>query len=245
MVRDVQAHGAQPTALVHHVRVPFFTAVMASDGNAWRARDIDVEDAADLDDLASTLRAAAHKDHPVLAVIEAEDQWFALVRVDDDDGARIFVSDLTSASAGHYGPVVSAAADVDIDLPVGADDEEVAEGSEVETDADETVPAAAAGDSDPDSGAVATVDDVVAENASGADEDADDDEDIDIELIATPSEEEPHVRTWAGDPTLLEDFGVDARTLIEMVEENPDDPSTVLADLGEQVGFGDLIEALR
>ena len=30
-----------------------------------------------------------------------------------------------------------------------------------------------------------------------------------------------------------------------MVEENPDDPSTVLADLGEQVGFGDLIEALR
>lgn len=237
------------------MRVPFFTAVMASDGNAWRARDIDVEDAADLDDLASTLRAAAHKDHPVLAVIEAEDQWFALVRVDDDDGARIFVSDLTSASGGHYGPVVSAAADLDIDLPAGADDEEAPEGAEVDTDLDETVPAA--GPDDPGSGTddapgrtpgmrtVGTVEaDEVAGNASGADED-DDEDDVDIELIEMPSDEEPAVRAWAGDPTLLEDFGVDARTMIEMVEENPDDPSTVLADLGEQVGFGDLIEALR
>jgi putative tRNA adenosine deaminase-associated protein len=237
-------------ALVHHVRVPFFTAVMASDGNAWRARAIDVEDASDLDDLAATLRAAAHHDQPVLAVIEAEDQWFALVRVDDDDGARIFVSDLTSASAGHYGPVVSAAADIDVDLPPDPDADPEPEGS-----VDDTVP-----DDDSDDpgstgegsvravgirtdGATPTIDAVEgSENASGADED---DDDIDIDLIETPSEEEPVVKAWAGDPALLEDFGVDARTMIEMVEENPDDPSTVLAGLGEQVGFGDLIEALR
>ncbi len=237
--------------------MPFFTAVMASDGNAWRARDIDVEDASDLDDLAATLRTAAYQDRPVLAVIEAEDQWFALVRVDDDDGARIFVSDLTSASGGHYGPVVSSAADVDIDLPIRPDDEDVPEGSGVDTDLDE--PVTAAGDNDPDdpgSGnddspdralGIRTDDAVSAGEAaeSGSPAGEDDEDEIEIELIETPPEEEPAIRTWAGDPTLLEDFGVEARTMIEMVEENPDDPSTVLADLGEQVGFGDLIEALR
>ncbi len=222
------------------MRVPFFTAVMASDDGGWRARDVDVEDASDLDDLAATLRAVSHHDQPVLAVIEAEDRWFALVRVDDDDGARIFVSDLPSASAGHYGPVVSAAAEVDADLPpvpatVPAEAEAEAEGEgegEAEADGDAASQAwagtAASGDGD--------LDDDDAAAGPG--------DDVDVDLIELPEDEDPPV-TWAGDPTLLEDFGVSGRTMVEMVEENPDDPSTVLADLGEHVGFADLIEALR
>lgn len=236
-------------ALGHHVRVPFFTAVMASDGDGWRARDVDVEDASDLDDLAATLRTAAHHDQPVLAVIEAEDQWFALVRVDDDDGARIFVSDLPSASAGHYGPIVSAAVDVDVNLPPDPD----LVSDEADSAGDETDPAvddydlAAALDGRPSPAASIRAGDSAdavegAERPSGADEDPDD---IDVDLIETPSDDEPVVAAWAGDPSLLEDFGVEARTIIDMVEENPDDPSTVLADLGDQVGFADLIEALR
>ncbi len=226
-------------ALGHHVRVPFFTAVMASDDGTWRARDVDVEDAADLDDLAATLRAAAHHDQPVLAVIEAEDQWFALVRVDDDEGARIFVSDLSSASAGHYGPIVSSAAEVDVDVPSGTGAAvtagapraaESAAGSGAWSDA--TGPA---GDGDADD--LDDLDDGVVTGTA--------DDDLDVDLIELPTEDETPPVTWAGDPTLLEDFGVTARNMVDMVEENPDDPSTVLADLGEHVGFAELIEALR
>ncbi len=50
---------------------------------------------------------------------------------------------------------------------------------------------------------------------------------------------------WAGETDLLEDLGVPGRTLRKLVEDNADDPGAVLAEVGESVGFADLLEALR
>ena len=103
--------------------VSYFTAVIAADGRAWRARDVDVEDAGSLDDLAETLRAVAHSEKPVLAVIEHEDEWFALVRVDGDEDARVFVSDLAAAARGPYAEILSSAGEVDTGVVVDDDGE--------------------------------------------------------------------------------------------------------------------------
>ncbi|PPK92912.1 putative tRNA adenosine deaminase-associated protein [Kineococcus xinjiangensis] len=86
--------------------MPYFTAVLASDSSGWRARDVDVP-AGSLEELADVLRAAAAGDSPVLAAIESEDEWFALVRADEGGDVRFFVSDAPAASSGSYGPLFS------------------------------------------------------------------------------------------------------------------------------------------
>jgi putative tRNA adenosine deaminase-associated protein len=129
-------------------------------------------------------------DEPVLAVIEHEDEWFGLVRVDGDEEPRLFVSDLGAAGISPYGPLLAPAADVD-----SAEDLDVAD-----------------------------------------DESEDDEEDED---------DEPKIAVWAGETDLLEDLGVSGRTLRKLVEENGDDPGAVLAEVGEIVGFVELLDALR
>ena len=183
-----------PCPQCHHERVAYFTAVIARAGAAWRSRDVEVDEARTLEELSDSLRSVAVGDQPVLAVIEHEDEWFALVRVDGDDEPRLFVSDLAAASHSHYGPLLAPAADVD------------------------------------------TADDPVADDD---DDDEDDDEDGDRE------EEEPKVAAWAGETDMLEDLGVSGRTLRKLVEENGDDPGTVLAEVGETVGFVELLDTLR
>ena len=172
--------------------VAYFTAVIARAGSAWRARDVEVDDATSLEELTDALRSVAVGDQPVLAVIEHEDEWFALVRVDGDDEPRLFVSDLYSASHSRYGPLLAPAADVD-----SADD------------------------------------------AAEEDDDDSDDEESDED------EKEPKVAAWAGETDLLEDLGISGRTLRKLVEENGEDPGAVLAEVGEVVGFVELLDTLR
>jgi putative tRNA adenosine deaminase-associated protein len=105
--------------------VAYFTAVIARSGGTWKARDVEVDDAGSLDELADALRQTAIDDQPVIAVIEHEDEWFALVRVDGDDEPRLFVSDLGASTKGHYAGLLAGAADVDVedDADVAGEDE--------------------------------------------------------------------------------------------------------------------------
>jgi putative tRNA adenosine deaminase-associated protein len=171
--------------------VAYFTAVIARSGAAWRARDVEVDDASTLEELTDALRSVSVGDLPVLAVIEHEDEWFALVRVDGDEEPRLFVSDLGAAATSPYGPLLAPAADVD-----SADDIDVADDDE--------------------------------DDESEADED-----------------DEPKIALWAGETDLLEDLGVSGRTIRKLVEENGDDPGAVLAEVGETVGFVELLDTLR
>lgn len=179
--------------------VAYFTAVIARAGLTWKARDVEVDDASTLDELADLLRGVAVNDEPVIAVVEHEDEWFAVVRVDGDELPRLFVSDLGAASTSHYGELLAPAADVD----------------------------------DPE--------DLDAAPAAEEDDDADEDD----EDGTPPEDEEIVVAVWAGETDLLEDLGVPGRTLRKLVEDNADDPGAVLAEVGETVGFADLLEALR
>jgi putative tRNA adenosine deaminase-associated protein len=175
--------------------VAYFTAVLARVGSGWKARDVEVDEADSLDGLADALRSVAVDDQPVLAVIEHEDEWFAIVRVDGDEEPRLFVSDLGAASHGGYAEMLASAADVDADIE--------------------------------------------------PDEDEGDDEESESDEEEEPEPEPPPALVWAGEPDILEDLGVAGRVLRRLVEENADDPGAVLADVGERVGFAELLEALR
>ncbi|GMA86710.1 hypothetical protein GCM10025868_19600 [Angustibacter aerolatus] len=50
------------------------------------------------------MRSAAHADGPVVAVLEREDEWFALVRADagSSEDHRVFVSDLDAAERSQF-----------------------------------------------------------------------------------------------------------------------------------------------
>jgi putative tRNA adenosine deaminase-associated protein len=97
--------------------VPYFTAVLARDGDKWFPRNVDVEALESLDDLADALRAReVGEAEPVLAFIEREDSWWAVVRVDGDEDPRVFVSDAAGAAASSYSELL----EVEIDEDVGA-----------------------------------------------------------------------------------------------------------------------------
>ena len=97
--------------------MPYFTAVLARDGDKWFPRNVDVEALESLDELADALRAREVGDaEPVLAFIEREDSWWAVVRVDGDEDPRVFVSDIAGAAASTYSEML----EVEIDEDVGA-----------------------------------------------------------------------------------------------------------------------------
>jgi putative tRNA adenosine deaminase-associated protein len=187
--------------------VAYFTAVMVKVGRVWKARDVEIGETETLEGLVDTLRAASVDDQPVLAVVEHEDEWLALVRVDAEEEPRLFVSDFGAASHSPFGGLLASAADVDVPEDggcTGAADDGSNGGS-----------GAGFGGSGVGSGDVG-----------------------DGEYIE-------YAPVWAGEPDLLEDLGVGARTLRRLVEDHADDPGAVLGALGEAVGFVDLLEALR
>jgi putative tRNA adenosine deaminase-associated protein len=97
--------------------VPYFTAVLARDGDKWFPRNVDLEALETLDELADALRAHAVGDaEPVLAFIEREDSWWAVVRVDGDEDPRVFMSDVVGAAASAF----SALLEVEVDEDVGS-----------------------------------------------------------------------------------------------------------------------------
>ena len=204
----------------------YFSAVIGRHGSRWRALDVDVEDVESLDELADHMRAASHDDGPVLAVLEREDSWFALLRVDagTDDDCRAFVSDLQAIERSQFADLLAPVADLELD--------EYADlRQSVGTAAQDGV---GARDEEPED----------AEDAEDADAGEGDDEDPADEVDAEPLDAEPPP-PWAGDPGLLEDLGLTARELVTLVVESSADPGAVLADVGERCGFDDQLDALR
>lgn len=92
----------------------YFTAVLARDGDKWFARNVDLEALETLDDLADALRAReVGEAEPVLAFIEREDAWWAVVRVDGDEDPRVFVSDVAGAAASTFSDLLEIEVDED------------------------------------------------------------------------------------------------------------------------------------
>lgn len=97
----------------------YFTAVLAREGRAWTVHDLDVDSEADLAELTADLRAVTGTDEPVLLLVEREDAWWAVVRVDGEEDPRVFVSDVVGAAASPYAELLDVSTDEDDDVSPG------------------------------------------------------------------------------------------------------------------------------
>ena len=119
----------------------YFAAALARRGGDWVGTEIDLADAEDLDGVVDVLRAAVGDDTEVaLLLFEENDEWFAIVRVDDDSDPRVFVSDGRVVETSAIGAILGEAA------AVQDDDEDDEDDSDEDDEDDSDDDAHAAGD---------------------------------------------------------------------------------------------------
>ncbi|MFC7259068.1 tRNA adenosine deaminase-associated protein [Streptomyces lutosisoli] len=129
----------------------YFAALLARTEDGWEASDTELDDVESLSDLTDLAREASEAD-TVLVLIEQEDAWFGVVRVDGEEDPRIYVSDAAAAARSSYGEILLTdellgrdPGDDDADLDSldldGTEDGEPDNGNDSDDDEDEIVSA--------------------------------------------------------------------------------------------------------
>ena len=97
----------------------YFAALLARYADEWQARDVDLDEVDDGVGLVEFIREACEDEEPDTAVVllEREDAWFAVVRLDLDEDPRVFASDLAGVSRSGYADLLTAP----VLVPVGPD----------------------------------------------------------------------------------------------------------------------------
>lgn len=99
----------------------YFAAAFARSGGDWTGTELDLDEVETLDDLADLGRELLPDDGVVLVLLEEEDDWFGVVRVEGDDDPRVYVSDAAETMRSPVGSVLAKA--VAEQLSDGDDDE--------------------------------------------------------------------------------------------------------------------------
>jgi putative tRNA adenosine deaminase-associated protein len=83
--------------------VPYFAAVFAQTEAGWVGTEADLIEAAVMDDVSDLLREAALETagDPVLLLVEEDDEWFAVLRLDGEEDPRVFLSDTRACSTSE------------------------------------------------------------------------------------------------------------------------------------------------
>lgn len=170
----------------------YFAALLARTEDGWEASDMELDDVESLSDLIDLARAASVDDDTVVALIEQEDTWFGVVRVDGEEDPRYYVSNASAASRSSYGSMLT-------DELLGKDDEDD-ELDELDLD----------GTEDGEDEVVAAYPDGGPADRDGED-DTDADDDHDVRAGAEPAPAGP-----LGDPRLLDDLGVSHKQLMTL-----------------------------
>jgi putative tRNA adenosine deaminase-associated protein len=100
--------------------VGYFAAAVIRSSGAWSARDLDLDEVEDLEELVDTMRDL-DGDGPALLLLEADDEWLGVVRVDGDADPRVF---LTDRRAVEVSEVAALLWEVEPQPPVEEDEEE-------------------------------------------------------------------------------------------------------------------------
>ncbi len=105
--------------------MPYFAAALARAAGGWSASEVDLDEVEDLEELAELLRELTGAgEGPALLLLEEDDEYVAVVRVDGGPGAldepRIFLSDQRAVQAS----AVAAMLCEDAVLAEHADDDE-------------------------------------------------------------------------------------------------------------------------
>lgn len=116
----------------------YFAAVFARTEAGWIGTDADLSEIMSLDDAADLMREAALEatGDLVLMLVEEDDTWFAVIRLDGDDEPRVFLSD---PEAGHTSKIAGLFAEPLGELTDNEPAGEVALLDDLGTDADRLI----------------------------------------------------------------------------------------------------------
>lgn len=217
--------------------VAYFAALLARSADRWTARDADLDQIEDVAGLVEFMREVPEDDEDEeepdtsVLLLEQEDVWFAVIRLDADEDPRLFVSDLAAVSRSAYADLLLS---TDL-LPVGPDGRPTQQPTAVAgsaAGAADELDVEAVAETDPDSDAIE--EDLL--NGSGPDPAA--------ALGEEPGEHRPLHSGPGGDADLLADFGVRATRLVGLCGEDTV-PADALVHVAEALGAADELEEVR
>ena len=105
----------------------YFAAALARTDDGWTGRELDLDDVEDLESLADELRdLSGEGDGPALLLLEEDDEYVALVRVDGGAGGldepRVFLSDRRAVQGSDVAAMLWE--DAPLDEPEDDDEDE-------------------------------------------------------------------------------------------------------------------------
>ncbi|MCW2937544.1 MAG: hypothetical protein JWN00_529 [Actinomycetia bacterium] len=75
--------------------MPYFAAMFAQTDTGWMGTEAELADASAMDDVADLMRETAVETtgDPVILLVEEDDEWFAVLRLDGEEDPRVYLSD--------------------------------------------------------------------------------------------------------------------------------------------------------
>ena len=114
----------------------YFAAAVARGTKGWTAAELDLDGAADIEEIADRLRDVDPDAPVILLFVESDDAYLVILRLDDGEDLRVFGSDSVFAEESRIGALllggieepaldVEDASAVPDELDTAADDEEI------------------------------------------------------------------------------------------------------------------------
>jgi putative tRNA adenosine deaminase-associated protein len=104
--------------------VSYFAAALVRSSSGWSGDELDLSEVEDLDGVVDLIGQAGGDEAQVaLLLFEEDDEWFGIVRVDEDADPRVFVSDGRVIETSTIGAILGEAATVEVDDDDDDDDE--------------------------------------------------------------------------------------------------------------------------
>jgi putative tRNA adenosine deaminase-associated protein len=100
--------------------VSYFAAALVRSAGTWTARDLDLGEVEDLEELTEALRDL-DGDGLALLLLEQDDEWLGVVRVEGDDDPRVFLSDRRAVQASEVAALIW---EEEVEEPLDEDEEE-------------------------------------------------------------------------------------------------------------------------
>jgi len=92
--------------------VPHFAAALSRRPSGWSGEELDLKEVEDLDGVVEEMRRYGDDAEIQLMFVEEDDEWFAIVRVDEDGDPRVFLSDGRVMESSTLGSLFGEAAAV-------------------------------------------------------------------------------------------------------------------------------------
>ena len=110
----------------------YFAAALARTPDGWTARELDLDGASDVGDLADRVRDLDGDADTALLFVEEDDEYVAILRVDaEEDEPRVFVSDAHAADSYPVAELFATAAEEE-EVAAEPDDEDEPPGHDSE-----------------------------------------------------------------------------------------------------------------